>query len=117
MNTNAQEIHHLANGCQALVLEALERHPEADLQAKGLAGYGSTLHLVWTMPGLSPFSQLEDYSSALQLYLCLARHAGWTQADNRPDDSGDCWRLMAKIRAGELRLVTNDTLAGLEVAA
>ena len=48
------------------------------------------------------------------LTLALARAAGRWAAMGHPDDMADCWRLVARLRAGALQLIGNHTAAGME---
>ena len=104
----------------ALVLDAVEQHERAR-PVLLFALEAGTLQVGITGPGLP----VPDYCKAggqidntrpggrghELLTLALARAAGRWAAMGHQDDMADCWRLVAKLRAGALQLIGSHTAA------
>ena len=109
-----QPIH---TGWLALVLEAAASHALAGTGThpvwEGLR-YG-TLQLVWQHPDLLRFIPGTDNLE----WLCDAMREQAKQygREGLHVSSSDCWWLVAKLAAGEIRLVTADLLAAVPVRA
>ena len=112
MTTTTPRNHHdirVLHAClDACVLDGLTHEPEV------LPGYGSTLHLVWTDELLPKFQGLGQ--SALALLELLSRQADRYHRQGLEISCSDCHWLAAKIRAGQLRLITSDTWAAVPIA-
>lgn len=116
MGTTTTSPRAIAGADLALVFEALEHHETA----RPVLLYGieaGTIQIVESGPGLPPpnyckaggeidRSQPGGRGHEL-LTLALARAAGRWAAMGHPDDAGDCWRLVARLRAGALQMIGN----------
>lgn len=101
----------------ALVLEAVENHEQARPLLWGLEA--GTLRVAHTGPGLPAprcckaggeiDTTVPGGRGQALLTLALTRAAGRWAAMGRSDEMGDCWRLVAWLRAGKLQLVGNHT--------
>jgi hypothetical protein len=110
----------IAGADLALVLDAVEQHERA--RTALLFGLeAGTLRIAHTGPDLPrpayckaggeidrtmPGGQGQEL-----LVLALARAAGRWAAMGHGDDMGDCWRLVARLRAGALQLIGNHAAA------
>lgn len=113
----------IAGADMALVHEAVEQHERA--RAALLYGLeAGTLQIAHTGPGLprpaycKAGGQIDNTMPGGRgqelLTLALARAAGRWAAMGHPDDMADCWRLVARLRAGALQLIGNHTAADME---
>lgn len=106
----------------ALVLEAVKNHEQARPLLWGLEA--GTLQVAHTGPGLPApryckaggeiDTTIPGGRGQALITLALARAAARWAAMGHSDDMGDCWRLVARLRAGELQLVGNHTAADME---
>jgi hypothetical protein len=113
----------IAGADLALVLEAVEQHETA--RAALLFGLeAGTLQIAHTGPGLprpaycKAGGEIDRTVSGGRgqelLVLALSRAAGRWSAMGHGDDMADCWRLVARLRAGALQLIGNHTAADIE---
>jgi hypothetical protein len=113
----------IAGSDLALVIEAVEQHEAAS--AALLYGLeAGTLRIAHTGPSLPPPAYCKaggEIDRAVPggrgqelLVLALARAAGRWAAMGHGDDMSDCWRLVARLRAGALQLIGNHTAADIE---
>jgi hypothetical protein len=104
-HTDIRPLHHCMDAC---ILDGLTHDPDF------LPGYGVTLHLVWNDEALPRAHGLGDH--ALALLELLTMQAARYRADGLEISAGDCHWIAAKVRAGALRLITNDTWAAVPIA-
>ena len=105
---NSIDIRPLHPCMDACILDGLTHDPAF------LPSYGVTLHLVWDDEALPRARGLGD--SALALLELLSLQAARYRAEGLEISAGDCHWIAAKVRAGSLRLITNDTWAAVPIA-